>query len=138
MQTAFHIRVCDVRVVDFVFNFLSAHQFETSRLSLRSSPALQNSEDFQSRRSEMIVECVSNKWTHISDNFIPKAKVFNLLSAWMRALLSITNCVNGSSHQHTVLSPPQILETRTSGVRKDRSFGIGSRYCAIGHEMIFV
>ena len=76
--------------------------------------------------------------THISVNFRPKAKVFNLPSAWITALLSMRNCVNGSSYQHTLLSPPQILETRTSDVRKDRSFGIESRYCAIGHEMIFV
>ena len=59
-----------------------------------------------------------------------RAKVFikvsiSLLSTWIRALLCMTNCVNGSSHQHTLLSPPQILETRTSSVRKDRSFGIG-------------
>ena len=66
-----------------------------------------------------------------------RAKVFNLLSTWIKALLSMTNCVNGSSRQHTLLSPPQILETRTSDVRKDRSFGIGSRYWAIGHEIVY-
>ena len=32
-----------------------------------------------------------------------RAKVFNLLPTWVRALLSVTKCVNGSSHQHTLL-----------------------------------
>ena len=46
------------------------------------------------------------------------AKVsFNLLSTWIRVLLSLTNCMNGSSAH----SPPQIPETRTSRVKIDRS-----------------
>ena len=66
-----------------------------------------------------------------------RAKVFNLLSTWIRALLSVTNCTNGSFYQHTLLSPPstsppKILETRTSGVRKDRSF----QYRAWNHIFI--
>ena len=32
-----------------------------------------------------------------------RAKVFNLLSAWVRDLLFMTNCVNGLCHQHTLL-----------------------------------
>ena len=47
-----------------------------------------------------------------------RAKVFNLLSTWVRDLLSMTNCINGSSHQHTLLLR---LDTRTSSVKKDRS-----------------
>ena len=46
-----------------------------------------------------------------------RANVFNfMLPAWVRALLSTANCVNGSSHQ-------QILETRTAHVivKKDNT-----------------
>ena len=59
-----------------------------------------------------------------------RAKVFNLLSTWVRALLSVTNCMNGSCHQHT----PDMYEERQIYTVHLKA----NTLIAIGHEMIFI
>ena len=67
----------------------------------------------------MIVECASNGWIRISDNFRPKGQGIQFTIYLGKSFIvydKLRERVVPSAH-----SPPQILETRTSREKKDRS-----------------
>ena len=74
-------------------------------------------EGFQSDRSiEMIVECVSNEWIRISDNFRPKGQ-----SIQFTIYLGKSFIVYDKLRERFVPSTHSPPETRTSREKKDRS-----------------
>ena len=111
---------------NFVFNFifLAPVRGKQAFFAQRSS-ALRNLEDFQSPRSQMITECVSNEWTRISDNFRPKGQDIQFTIYLGKSFIVYDKL--RERFVPSVHAPPQILETRTSRLKKDRSIQIYRR-----------
>ena len=73
----------------------------------------------------MIVECVSNGWIRISDNFRPKGQGIQFTIYLGKSFIvydKLRERVVPSAH-----SPPQILETRTSRGEKRQIYMVSAQ-----------